>query len=309
MSPRVEEVATDVFRVQLPLAFPSPNEVSVFVLKTEDGPILVDTAMAGSEAALDEALRDVGATRPVMVVVTHEHPDHIGLAGRFDAPTLIHPLTGQLVEMFRGLDGAVAAEFADRFWMRDDDIPDTSMFAPFAAAIAWPTRVRHLSDGDRLPGGWRAVWTPGHAPGHLCLHHGQRRLLIVGDHVLPGYTPHVGMDPHHADPVGTYLDSLHRVLELPVDLVLPSHGEPFTDLAAGVGALQAHHAQRLDAIERELRAPRSVREVAAAVFRDAGNPVDAMMASLEAAAHLVHLERAGRAVRLPERRWGRGHAD
>ena len=302
---RVEEVLPDVWRLQVPLSFLDPPEVSIYLLRTPDGDILVDAAMPGSEEAVDAALEEAGSSRGdiILTVVTHEHPDHLGLATWVGAPIAMHPLTSQLLSLFVNADPMRYRRLVDRYWLSDDDVPDPKIFELFRAMLSIPDATRELNDGDELPGGWNVLWTPGHSPGHVCLYHAGHRALIAGDHVLPGYTPHVGMDPFHEDPVGAFIESLLRVATYDCALVLPGHGEPFVDLQAGVDSLAQHHATRLLRIEEAVREPRTVREVTELVFRSHESPMDSMMAVIEAGAHLLHLEHTGRARRTDGRRW------
>jgi glyoxylase-like metal-dependent hydrolase (beta-lactamase superfamily II) len=305
----VEEVAPDVWRLQVPLTFLDPQEVSLYLLRTAIGDVLVDTAMPGSEPAVDAALEAAGSSRSniALTVVTHEHPDHLGLATWVGAPIAMHRLTKDLLELFTNADPSRYERLLDRYWLTPSDIPDPKIFEMFRSMLSIPDVTHDVDEGSVLPGDWKVLWTPGHSPGHICLLNEERRVLIAGDHVLPSYTPHVGMDPFHDNPVGSFIDSLHRVAELDVDLVLPSHGEPFNDLRGGVRALVAHHERRLERITESVREPRTVREVTAAVFRSSESPMDAVMAAVEAGAHLLHLELAGKVARVEGRRWVAKH--
>jgi len=107
----------------------------------------------------------------------------------------------------------------------------------------------------------------------------------------------VGADLYADEPLSDYLDSLLSLRRLPVDLVLPSHGEPFTDLVPRIDAILGHHADRNEQIvalltEDELPAY----GVAHALFGDL--PADNLLHAVrETLAHLVYLERHGRASR------------
>ena len=302
---RVEEVLPDVWRLQVPLAFLEPPEVSLYLLRTPDGDVLVDAAMPGSEEAVDAALELAGSSRSrvVLTVVTHEHPDHLGLAVWIGAPIAMHPLTSQLLDLFVNADPSRYSRLLDRYWLQPGDIPDPKIFEMFRKMLSIPEVTQDLNDGDEIPGGWKAIWTPGHSPGHICLYHAQTRALIAGDHVLPGYTPHIGMDPFHEDPVGAFIDSLLRVSTLPISHVLPGHGDPFPDLRGAVDTLTTHHARRLERIEVCVREPKTVSQVTEEVFRSYESPMDTVMATIEAGAHLVHLEHIGRVTRTDGRRW------
>jgi glyoxylase-like metal-dependent hydrolase (beta-lactamase superfamily II) len=158
----------------------------------------------------------------------------------------------------------------------------------------------------------RAIWTPGHTPGHVCLHleeehpsrlpgHGR---LFSGDHLLPGITPHIGLyeDPDDVtvtDPLGDYLDSLERVGRLAPAEILPAHQHAFTDAPARVRELLAHHEDRLTGLLSLLADPLTPWQLAE---RMAWNrPWDQIpygsrnIAIAEAEAHLRRLVKLGRA--------------
>lgn len=93
-------------------------------------------------------------------------------------------------------------------------------------------------------------WTPGHAPGHLCLFERSRGLLFAGDHVLLFTTPNVSKygQVGGPNPLNEYLTSLRKIAALPVKLVLPSHGPAFTHLAERAIEIENHHHQRALAV-------------------------------------------------------------
>jgi glyoxylase-like metal-dependent hydrolase (beta-lactamase superfamily II) len=170
---------------------------------------------------------------------------------------------------------------------------------------ALPTRL--FADGDAVDvPGWtvRAVWTPGHSPGHTCFVADD--LLLAGDHVLPRISPHIGLydEETDLDPLGDYLASLQRVRSLPVREVLPAHVRRFTDLAPRADELTAHHEERLTAIAASLAGGAlTTWEIAAAMpWNRAWDAIPTLMKRIalgEALAHLRHLERRGVVERVP----------
>ena len=84
-----------------------------------------------------------------------------------------------------------------------------------------------LNDGDDigLPGRpVRVVWTPGHTPGHICLHDSGHDLLLTGDHLLPRITPNIGLAPGgQGSPLAGYLESLRRMRGYDSAEALPAH--------------------------------------------------------------------------------------
>ncbi len=91
----------------------------------------------------------------------------------------------------------------------------------------------------------RAVWTPGHTPGHLCFHDETHDLLLTGDHVLPRITPNVSSYDMTSNPLDDYLASLAKLRGIQPREVLPAHEYRFTGLDSRLDDLAEHHRERL----------------------------------------------------------------
>ncbi|KOV98430.1 hydrolase [Streptomyces sp. NRRL B-1140] len=273
-----------VLSLRVPIPDNPLGHTLVYVVDTDRGPVLVDTGWDDPDSwdTLTRGLTACGTSAAEIqgVVVTHHHPDHHGLSRR------VREASGAWIAM-HAADTAVVRrtrEARPEHWC-------TYMAAKLAAAgapdehlaplrRARPSTLPGLSpalpDRDIVPGELldlpgrrlRAIWTPGHTPGHVCLHleethpaqlpgHGR---LFSGDHLLPGITPHIGLyeDPDDAtvtDPLGDYLDSLERVGRLAPAEVLPAHQHPFSDTAARVRTLLTHHEARLTGLLTLLAEP------------------------------------------------------
>jgi glyoxylase-like metal-dependent hydrolase (beta-lactamase superfamily II) len=298
----------------------------VYALESARGPVLVDAGWEHEDAwaALGEGLGAFGmdVAEVYGVVVTHHHPDHAGLAGRVreasGAWIAMHREDAEIVRRFREM----VERDAGRSWrldtLRRAGADEAELAAPGRAGAR---RVRHvdppaepdreLDDGDLvdLPGRrLRAIWTPGHSPGHICLHLEDDGRLFTGDHVLPRITPHIGLYPYDrpgVDPLGDFLASLRRVAGLPAAEraeALPAHQHRFTGLAERARAIIGHHEDRLAEVAALLGAePVTLWQVAAGLsWRspwEAMALADREMAAGEAAAHLRTLERRGVARR------------
>lgn len=270
-----------------------------------------DEGLAAWRALLDGPL---AGERIARVLVTHMHPDHVGLAGwlcrRHDAPLM----------MTRGEWLYARMLTADR---RDETPPEMIAFWRAAgwddeqveAAKAWgwgnfarlvarlPLGFVRLVDGDtlRLGGGdWQVVVGSGHSPEHACLLDHERGVLIAGDQVLPRISSNVSLtvSEPEGDPLGDWLASIARFRTLPDDLlVLPGHGDPFHGLHERLDALAAEHRERLDRLAERLAEPARAIDCFPSLFRRPieGNTIG--MATGEALAHLRRLEIEGRAVR------------
>ena len=244
------------------------------------------------------------------VVVTHSHPDHFGGAGRLaeEAGARIVAHADFAVPWLAATEPDVAV-LDDDFLRRQTPWSDTPLELAGeqrAAAAAFlrdggfpPPRPTHrVEQGERIELGgrrWVALHTPGHTVDHLCLYDPDAGVLLTGDHVLPSITPHVAGLGAGPDALSDYLASLDEVAPLPVELALPAHGHPFTDVVGRVAAIRDHHRRRLDELRRIGAAlgPAPVEEFARQLF----TPDHwGLMAESETYAHLEHLRLAGEAV-------------
>lgn len=322
--PLEAQVAPGVHRVSIPLPFP-PGEVAAWVIDGEAGHVLIDTGIdtPHARAALAAAARRIGVTPASLrwALLTHVHIDHYGLAGAVrewaGARVVIHEREEELARRFVDRWPEERRHVADSF--RAAGVPPEMAEAMLAASDAIHRlyadfRPDVLLRGERGPipgtGDWEWLLTPGHSPGHVVAYHPERRILVVGDHVLPRISPNIGADLYATDPLTDYLASLGALRELPVDLVLPSHGAPFTDLAARIDAILAHHDARNRQITALLDAPRSAFEVTLALFGTLP-PQNLLHAFREVRAHLAYLERTGAVSRESDahgrERWKRGN--
>ncbi|MDQ2981579.1 MAG: MBL fold metallo-hydrolase [Actinomycetota bacterium] len=289
------------------LTFPLPlgiRHVHCYLLPGPDGWTLVDTGLGLPDAAerWEPVLAELDAP-VVRIVVTHFHPDHAG--GGEDAQAL----TGARVHQ-----GARDYEQCERVWGRADwserladylgahGLPEplaeelrheARVFAPFIRFAREPER---LQEGDEVDG-WQVLELPGHADGHICLL--RDSVLVAGDHLLERITPTVGLYPDsRPDPLGDYLGSLERTIELAPRLALPGHNDVVSDPAGRAREIVEHHRRRLDETAAALaNGPHSAYEVSLALF---GANLDASgrrFALAETLAHLERLVQEGRAAR------------
>lgn len=250
------------------------------------------------------------------VVVTHMHPDHIGLAHwlceQATTPTQDCRLWISATDWHAarlasqattGYGGERAAAFFARHGLTDPDAVAQvrargNYFGSMVPRV--PDSFRRLMDGQRLQTdglSWQLMAGHGHAPEHMALYAAQTGWLISGDMVLPRISTNVSvidLEPE-ADPLALYLASLARWRALPADTwVLPSHGRPFIGLHTRIAQLEQHHAERL----AETRAtcterPCSAADLLPVLFRRKLDLHQTTFAMGEAIAHLHALWHRG----------------
>jgi glyoxylase-like metal-dependent hydrolase (beta-lactamase superfamily II) len=262
--PPVEDLGGGLWSIPVPMPQSSLRYVIVYALELRHGVAIIDAGWDTEEAwhALNDGLRIAGFTiRDVKAaLITHIHPDHYGLAGRVreasGAWIALHPAdAAALNQRYMDMDDlfmAMRAHLADcgvPAGVSDSLRGASAGMRPFVSFAA-PDVL--LEDGARPDlDGWelRAVWTPGHSPGHLCFYAPERRLLLSGDHVLPRITPNIAFHPQQtASPLSDFLESLAKVALLDAEEVLPAHEYRFRGLAARVSQLEEHHEERFGEI-------------------------------------------------------------
>ncbi len=312
------EVAPGVLWLRLPLPF-ALDHVNVYLIADGDGWAVLDCGI-GDDAcrAVWERVLAADAGGPLAgarlsrLIVTHYHPDHVGLAGwmceRFGLE-LWMPRAEYLFSLgLQYAPGDLGAENYRPFYRRHGlsaDITEQVLSRGhhyLRITTGVPSVYRRLQAGEVLPAGGRAldVFTGGgHALEQAMLLDRPGGLFFAADQVIARISPNVSvhaMEPE-ADALGDYLRSLAALRrEVAADvLVLPGHGLPFVGLHARIAALVRHHEGRCAVIETACRAqPRSAAELVPVVFARPLDPHQTSFAFGEVLAHVNHMRAEGR---------------
>jgi glyoxylase-like metal-dependent hydrolase (beta-lactamase superfamily II) len=298
-------VRPGVFWIRMPIPYVL-NHINVWLLEEEDGWTLVDTGVATEEvkALWRQILAEKLNGKPLKrLIVTHLHPDHVGLAGWFARKCnidLCMSRTDFLMGRNLVLDtGREAPEAAVAFYHAagfDEDSIATykQRFGTFGRAVSrLPDTYRRLKEGDEMQIGgrtWRIVVGEGHAPEHVCLFCPEENLLISGDQVLPRISSNVGVHPPdiYGNPLEAWLQSCEKLRGLfPADtLVLPAHNEPFIGLNERLTQLIEGHEDGLARLHALIREPKRAIDVFPALFKRVITKDVFFMATGESIAHL-----------------------
>ena len=257
--PPVEQVTAGVWSVPVPIIGNPLRYVLSYLIEHDAGFVMIDPgwnhpdswrALVSGLAECEISLSAVSA-----ILITHVHPDHHGQSGKVrelsGSWVGMHPAEDAFLELQgnRGImhDGMAA-------YLRwcgapathlDELVASRQQSGPVEPMVRADRMIEH---GDKIdvPGlAVRAIWTPGHTPGHLCFHDETHDLLLTGDHVLPRITPNVSSYDMTSNPLDEYLGSLAKLRGIEPREVLPAHEYRFTGLDSRLDQLAEHHKERL----------------------------------------------------------------
>lgn len=273
---------------RLPISTPfAVGRVNCYLI--EDEPLtLVDTG-PNSGKALDEltarlAERGHGLGDLELIVVTHQHIDHLGLV-----EILVEHSGAEVAALGAAAERLAAfeedAEAEDKFAvevMLRNGIPEDVTVALRSVSRSfrgWGSHVavtRPLEDGGTLALRDRqleVLHRPGHSPSDTVFWDEERRILVAADHLLPK----ISSNPLITRPLDgsgkrtqalvTYIDSLQKTRKMPAEIVLPGHGEPITDHVQLIDSRMAGYDRRKEKIFRLIaERPRNAYELAQALW-------------------------------------------
>lgn len=312
------EVAEGVLWIRLPLPM-ALDHVNVYALDDGASWTIVDTGFASkrSRAIWAKVLAGPLAGKPVgRVIVTHHHPDHVGLAGWFQkehGATLWTTRTAWLFSRMLQLDEqAVPAPETIAFYQSagmDPDILEARRnerpfnFADVVAPM--PLGFTRIKEGDvvRIGGrDWDVRIGNGHAPEHATFWSRDDNLVLSGDQILPSISSNIGVyatEPE-ADPVGDWMEACERLSRYAREdhLVLGGHKVPFTGLPLRMKQLIDNHHGALKRLLDYLAEPRVAGECFPPLFKRSIGASEYGLALVEAFAHLNHLYQTGQASRV-----------
>lgn len=302
----LKEVLPGILMFTLPVDY-GIDHVNIYLIRDGEGWCLFDTG-ADCEAARALWLRALagplaaGLTR---IIVSHHHPDHLGLAAWLaqvtGAPILMRPEEREVARATSVPDEAGrrhCVEFMCRHGLSPSDAHEiVSGVLQENLACDEPPPSTSLEDGQCLEiGDYRfdVLVLGGHSIAQICLYEPDFKLLLTGDQLLERITPNVGVWPYgETNPLPRYIDSLRVIAGLPIEHVLPAHHRVYHAGEKRAHGLAAHHQRALRRFKAGLREGMSAADLGEANYGKQSETLHGFLAMGETLAHLLWLEADG----------------
>ena len=311
------EVAEDILWMRLPLPM-ALDHVNVYAIRDGEGWCIVDTGYFTKrsqqiwESLLSGPLNGNPVTR---VLVTHHHPDHIGMAGWFQTKLDTELISSRTAWMY----GRMMILDNQKKWPKEvlDFYKSTGiseeMFSYWLSrgprnfldvCFPMPSGYTRIKDGDKIKIGkrkWHVRSGDGHAPEHITLWSLDDDVVIAGDQVLPGISSNIGVYPTEplADPLTDWIASCEKfkLIAKNEHFVLPGHKLPFLGLPTRLQQLIDNHNNSLPRLIEHLKTPQTAVGCFEILYKRKIGKGEYGLALVEAVAHLNHLFIAGKIQR------------
>lgn len=315
MNIEYKEIYKNIFHTQFPLTGNPLKSINIYVVKTDDGNLIVDTGFNNEEVKMymDQMLVDLDLDLDkTALFLTHLHSDHVGLAKYLEnkgiSKIYISEVDGEIVEVGIAPDG-LQWQMTLRNAHRQGLGVDNLKLENHPGFIHRPKEMFNytpLRPGDKISlseFNFTTLDESGHTPGMLGLYEEEKGILFCGDHILGKITPNITFwDDSYGDSLGTYMKNINKLKDMHIEHLFSSHRELVPDVSARVDELLHHHKERLEDTLQILRenGEMTTRDVAARMkwsitAKDWDDfPVSQKwFASGEAASHLIHLTAEG----------------
>ena len=254
----IESIFPDLYRLEIPLPKSPLKAVNAYLIQGPERALLIDTGMnrEACRVPMHDCLTQLGVDLDrTDFFITHLHADHLGLVESLATDNSTVYFSRTEASIFNAIVRDVRKrQQAFLALLRSHGFPEAELKEALDAHPGYRYSPKKtidfcgLIDGDTLRAGdytFTCIETPGHSPGHMCLYEKQKKLLFSGDHILADITPNITCWPDVDNTLKAFLESLDKVSDLSVDLVLPGHRSRIPDHKKRIRELKAHHRDRL----------------------------------------------------------------
>jgi glyoxylase-like metal-dependent hydrolase (beta-lactamase superfamily II) len=311
----IQQIIKRIFKIELPIPFPLKTMNVYFI---DDSPRTLVDAGIKTEASfeiLKKGLETIGYNLKAIerILITHGHIDHYGQAKRLSsfsgAPIYIHSKEYGRIRSFIHSLGFVKSILL-RNGAPEKMVNEAIRYMESAQIMGDSLdETFFMDDGDSIlfkSMEWKTILCPGHAPGLICFHWPEKKILFTGDHLLKEITPNPVLNVHESRPpycypsLKEYLASLEKIEKLEISMVLPGHGEEIRDVEGLIQKIFTHHKERMDRVLFSLsKGDKTPFEIAMDLFPGVP-PFEVFLGISEAVGHLDILKEKG-IVQLKEK--------
>jgi len=252
----IEEVGTNLYRIEIPLPRSPLKTLNSYVIRGAGRNLMIDTGWNQQQCldAMQAGCKKLGIDiEETDFFITHIHTDHLGLVSSLVTDTskiYFNQPEGDRIKAGITLDDFM--DFARLNGFPEKELARVPHAHPgFKFRAKGPLNFHYLKEGDTLRVSdyvFHCVETPGHSKGHLCLYEPSKKIFVAGDHILGDITPTITSWFDEWNPLKEYLESLDKVDQLDIELVLPGHREVIRNARQRIQELKDHHRERLNEI-------------------------------------------------------------
>lgn len=262
-----EKIRDNIYRIKIPLPGLELDQLNSYLLESGKELLLIDLG-PDQKNSLEKIKRELknDINKVKRILFTHFHPDHIGMFKKFRENSERDIKARLSLEETKFMKEYL--EEFDTFWdkqidfARSNGVPEDfiSIIKDLKPNPSEKEIYRDIinsnepleSDEEIKIGdnSLETINTPGHSPGHVCYYDSEKNLLFAGDLLLRNTTPSVVQMKSGKNPLANYLESLNKIKDLEVKLVLPSHGDPYHNHKLRIEELFSHHEERLSKIKK-----------------------------------------------------------
>lgn len=247
----MKKLADQVYQLKVPIPYDT-GEVNCYLFEGENGFTIVDTGDHTDEAKTlwMKVLEGISIEK---LVLTHSHPDHVGLAGwfqqQFNIPVWMSRKSYEemlkiRVSIEKGKSSNLLSSLLNLHGLPHTPKRDNQ----YNRKVSFDFEPNYLFEdhqeiqlGDTF---FEAIWTPGHSPDHFCFYNPRHQILLVGDHILNNMNPIVMSQKAGDNPLKDYIQSHKRILNFPAKYILTGHGDTIKNLSTRIEDMQIHYQKR-----------------------------------------------------------------